>query len=252
MQDICSKALSLAEMNTNVIIIGETGTGKKRLAHFIHENSNRANYPFYTFCCLDMDETTYRNAFRERLHVEDEQIVLKYDAIEKAERGILYLDHFSELSMEFMLDIIRSYIKSSNQLFRYDKASRPRLIVSMTQEKYRKISGTEMWKNLLHQIDSVAIVLPPLRERQEDIPAYIIFFLNEFKKTHPGWKNLRISEEALRQCREYKWPGNLRQLKNALFQGAVFTEGKTIEEKHLPFSMSWKLPYEFDGNKTNL
>jgi DNA-binding NtrC family response regulator len=247
MQDIYSKAISLSKMDTNLIIIGEPGSGKKSLAHFIHKNSRRADKPFYSFSCLGVDETTYKNAFRERLHFEDEYIVLKYDAIEKAEQGVIYLDHFSELPLNFMYDIIRSYLNSSNQLFRYDKTGVPRLILSLDQEKYHKIFTTDTWKNLLHLIDSVAIMIPPLRERKEDIPLLIDYFLDDLRKSHTGWDGLCISEGALAQCCQYKWPGNILQLKHVLMQGAVFADGTTIEVKHLPFSMFWKLPYEFNG-----
>lgn len=246
MQNIYSKARSLAKIDTNLIIIGETGTGKKRLAHHIHENSSRADQPFHTFYCIDIDETIYKDAFKEHLHVEDDHIVLKYDAIEKAEHGILFLDQFSELPTQFMLDIVQLFIKSSNQLFRNDKASTPRLILSMKQKEYQKISNTQTWKTLLHQIDSVAIVLPPLRERKEDIPVYIDLFLNDFKKMNPEWSSLNLSDEALNHCVHYQWPGNIPQLRNALFQGAVFSNGKKIKVSHLPFSMEWKLPYELE------
>lgn len=249
MQDIYSKALTLSKIDTNLIIIGESGTGKKRMAHLIHENSVRSKGPFHTYNCMNIDETIYRDAFRERLHVEDEQIVLKYDVIEKAERGILLLNHFSELPPQSMLEMIQLFLKSSRHLFRYEKSAMPRLMLSMKQDEYQKITGNEIWKEILQKIDSVAIILPPLRERQEDIPVYIDFFLEKFKKSNPDWNTLQISDQAVEHCLRYKWPGNIRQLKNALFQGAVFSNGKTIEPGDLPFSMNWSLPYKFDGNK---
>lgn len=249
MKDIINKILSLSKLDSNVVLIGEIGSGKKRLARFIHQNSYRSNDPFHSFYCVDVNEDEYKEAFLEHLQFEKNHIVLKYDAIEKARNGILYLDQFSELSPYFMLNIIHSFVHCSKQHFKYNKTSRPRLIISMNLESYQKIQKTSTWKNVLQLINPIGIMLPPLRERKEDIPLYIEFFLREIKEKYKEWKDLKISSQAFNECSNYNWPGNLRQLKNAILQGAILSYGKTIESRHLPFSMSWKLPYDFEDNK---
>jgi len=88
-----------------------------------------------------------------------------------------------------------------------------------------------------------------LRERKEDIPQLIQSLLQEIKTSYAGYKDLTISTEALYECFNYSWPGNIRQLKNALLQGAILSYGKTIEIPHLPFTMNWKLPYNIDQNE---
>ncbi|MEX0609995.1 MAG: sigma 54-interacting transcriptional regulator [Balneolaceae bacterium] len=249
MQDIFNKILTIAKLDTHVIVIGEIGSGKKRLAQIIHENSSRAKGPFYSFYCVDVNEDEYKEAFREQLHLEEEHFILKYNAIEKACDGILYLDQFSELPPQLMLSIIHSYIKGSEQLYRHNQEIKPRLIISMNHESYHKVLSQPVWKTVLDLIDPVVIMVPPLRERKEDIPVIIDSFLNEIRGRYNDWKNLDISAQALRECFNYNWPGNIRQLKNALLQGAILSYGETIESHHLPFSMSWKLPYEFEGNE---
>ncbi|MEX0721764.1 MAG: sigma 54-interacting transcriptional regulator [Balneolaceae bacterium] len=249
MQDIFNKILTIAKLDTHVIVIGEIGSGKKRLAQIIHENGGRADGPFHTFYCVDVDEEEYKEAFREQLHLEEEHFILKYNAIEKACDGILYLDQFSELPPQLMLSIINSYIKGSEQLYRYNQENKPRLVISMNQESYQKVLHKSVWKSLLQKLDPVVVMVPPLRERKEDIPVIIDCFLNEIKERYSDWKDLKISTEALKECFNYNWPGNIRQLKNALLQGAILSYGETIESHHLPFSMNWKLPYEFDGNE---
>ncbi|HEX6983558.1 MAG TPA: sigma 54-interacting transcriptional regulator [Balneolaceae bacterium] len=249
MRDIFYKILSLAKLSSNAIVVGEIGSGKKRLAHIIHENSYRANGPFYSFYCVDVDEERYKDAFWGHLQFEEEHITLKYDAIEKASGGILYLDQFSELPPAFMLNILKSFLKGSKQLFRYDTTHIPRLVISFNQESFNKIFDTPLWDKILDLLDPMVVMLPPLRERKEDIPVLIDHFIDEIKKKNSEWKNLSISAQALCECFKYSWPGNIRQLKNAILQGAILSYGKTIECKHLPFSMSWQLPYEFDGNK---
>lgn len=249
MQDIFNKILTIAKMDTHVIVIGEIGSGKKRLAEIIYENSRRAKGPFHSFYCVDVHDEEYKEAFREQLHLEEEHFILKYNAIEKACDGILYLDQFSELSPRLMQRIINSFIKGSQQLYRHNEKSKPRLIISMNQESYQKVFRKPVWNTILDTLSPVVIMVPPLRERKEDIPIIINSFLKEIKERYNDWKDLKISQQALRECYNYNWPGNIRQLKNALLQGAILSYGETIESHHLPFSMSWKLPYEFDGNE---
>ena len=250
MQDIFHKILRLAKLDSNVVIVGEIGSGKRRLAHIVHKNSNRVNGPFHSFYCIDVNENDYKDAFWGRLKLEPDQITLRYDALEKSSDGILYLDQFSELSPDYMSNILDSYTKGCEQLFRYNKSAQPRLIISLNQESYQNILKGSVWKKVLNKLNPVVIVLPPLRERKEDIPLLIDYFLNEIKKNEADFKNLRISQKALDECSNYKWPGNIRQLKNAVLQGAILSYGETIKSEHLPFSMSWQLPYKF-GEKSD-
>lgn len=251
MQDIFHKILRLAKLDSNIVIVGEIGSGKKRLAQIVHENSSRVNGPFHSFYCIDVNENDYKDAFWGRLKVKPDQITLRYDALEKSSEGILYLDQFSELPAEYMSNILTSYKKGCEQLFRYNKIAQPRLIISLNQESYQNIITGLVWKKVLDELNPVVIVLPPLRERKEDIPLLIDHFLNEIKKNESDFKNLKISEKALEECSNYKWPGNIRQLKNAVLQGAILSYGKTIESEHLPFSMSWQLPYKLGEKEKN-
>lgn len=248
MRNILQKVLHVAELDMPVILISEMGAGKKRIAQIIHENSDRAASPFYVFYCLDLTEERYEEAFREQLQLNDNYFVLKYEVIEKATKGILYLDQFSELPPDLMLNVIKSYLNGSNQLYRFSNEARPRLILSINMESYSELLNMSIWQTILHLLDPYTIIIPPLRERKEDIPILIDAFLNEIRSNHSKYSELSISENALAVCVAYNWPGNIRQLHNALLQGAVLSHGKTIESQHFPFSMNWQLPYEFSGN----
>lgn len=250
MQDIFYKIMRLAKFDSNVIIIGEIGSGKKQIAKMIHEHSNRSQKPFHSFYCVDVNEEEYKNAFWGQLAFDESQLILKYDALEKANGGILFLDQFSELSHKEMLNIIASIEKGCLQLFRVDQnGDKPRLILSFNQETYQKLLHTPIWKTLLNRLDPVVIVLPPLRERKEDIPVLIDHFITEMKNENKEYRNLTISDRALNSCNNYSWPGNLRQLKNAMLQGAILSLGQTIEPEHLPFILNWNLPYKVNLEK---
>lgn len=244
MKDIYQKVKRIAQQDKHLVLIGETGVGKKSLAHAIHRNSGRSEGPFHSFYCMNTNEDEFKEAFWEQVRVENGHLLLKYDVLEKASNGILYLNKFSELTAAFKLNIIESYIHGCNQLFRYNFATSPRLIISINQDSFRQFMKTEMWDQLLTLLNPVSIMLPPLRERREDIPALIKTFIEEARHSNPDWYRLGITDEAMQECVAYKWPGNVRQLKNAIFQGALLSQGGLIERQHLPFSMNWQLPYQ--------
>lgn len=246
MKDIYQKVKSIARLDKHLLLIGEIGVGKKSLAHIIHKNSSRAKGPFHSFYCMNTNEDEFKEAFWEQVRVENEHLILKYDVLEKASNGVLYLNKFSELSTAFKMNIIDSYIHGCNQLFRYNLATSPRLIISISQDSFQQFTKTEVWKKMLLLLDPVSIMLPPLRERREDIPTLIDTFIEEARSSEPTWYRLGITDDALRECLAYKWPGNVRQLKNAIFQGALLSQGYMIESHHLPFSMNWQLPYQND------
>lgn len=249
MKDIFYKMVYLAKIDVNVVVVGEIGTGKKRLAKIIHANSKRSNGPFHSFYCVDVGEKKYKEAFWGQLSFVDDDLTLRYKALEKASNGILFLDQFSELSPDLMSRIIESYVKGCKNLFRYNSNAKPRLILSLNKESYHQILQTSIWEKILDQLDPVEIMMPPLRERKEDIPLLIDSILADLKQRSDKYKNVKISSQALSECFNYSWPGNIRQLKNAIHQGAILSYGKTIESWHLPFTMNWKLPYELGKNK---
>ncbi|MCW9706741.1 sigma 54-interacting transcriptional regulator [Fodinibius salsisoli] len=240
MQDIFYKILHLAKLDSNVILVGEIGSGKKRLAKVIHESSNRAQGSFQTFYCLNINEDEYKKAFWGHLKFDENHLSIKYDLLEKTINGTLYLDQFSELTPKLMHDILISYKKGCDQIFRLRPShnGKPRIILSFNQEYYQNFIGKPIWQELLNELNPVVIMLPPLRDHKEDIPLIIDHFLNEIRDRYIEYKNLRISGNALLACYNYDWPGNLLQLKNAILQGAVLSRGETIELSHLPISMN--------------
>ena len=244
MKDIYNKVKSLACLDMHLVLIGEIGVGKKTLAHAIHRNSSRSKGAFHSFYCMNTNEDEFKEAFWEQVRVENGHLLLKYDVLEKASNGILYLNKFSELSTAFKLNIIDSYIHGCNQLFRYNIATSPRLIISISQDSFQQFRKTDVWNKLLMLLNPVSIMLPPLRERQEDIPAFIDTFIEQARNSKPAWSRLAITDDAMRECLAYRWPGNVLQLKNAILQGALLSQGDLIECHHLPFSMNWQLPYQ--------
>lgn len=244
MNDIYQKVKRIANLDKHLLLIGEIGVGKMSLAHAIHRNSSRADGPFHSFYCMNTDENEFKEAFWEQVRIENEHLTLRFDVLEKASNGILYLNKFSELTTAFKLNVIESYIHGCNQLFRYNFAVSPRLIISISQDSFQHFIETEAWGRLLSLLNPVSIMLPPLRERREDIPELIQTFIEEARNSEPSWHDLDITDDAIHECIGYKWPGNVRQLRNAISHGALLAQGQLIERHHLPFSMNWQFPYQ--------
>ena len=238
MQDIFYKAIHLAKSSSNVVLVGEIGSGKHRIAEIIHKNSQRSEGPFHTFSCLNINEGIYKDAFWGQLHIEDNQLILKYDLLDKTTGGTLYLDQFSELSPSFMLKVLSSYQKGCKHIFRNESdQKKPRLILSLNQELYHHFVHKSIWKKILDKLNPVMLMVPPLREHREDIPLIINYFLEEIRAKKEKYKHVEISTHALLACFNYDWPGNFLQLKNAILQGAILSGGQIIKRKHLPFTL---------------
>ena len=243
MKDIFTKVETISRLEKHVVLIGEIGVGKKRLAEVIHKNSRRSDGPFHTFYCIDVDEAEFQEAFWEHIHFENNHLQIKYDLLEKTGGGTLYLDQFSELPDDLMLNLVHSYLRGCKQLFKYNLSIAPRLIISVSQEALQGLKKLKQWGELLSSLNPISIMVPPLRERKEDIPRFIEIFLDEVRQSDPDRSHLQMSEAAINECMKYTWPGNIRQLKNAVLQGAILSQGEMIEVHHMPFSMNWKLPY---------
>ena len=243
MKDIYEKVKNVSRLDKHLILIGESGVGKKNLAQAIHRNSTRSDGPFISFYCMSTNEDEVKQAFWETISVENGHVQLKFEVLEAARNGTLYLNKFSELTPSFMMNIIESYLHGCHQLFRYTVSSSPRLIISISQDAFQELVKTDTWEKLIVLLNAVSIILPPLRERPEDIHSLVEIFLSEARKANPTWIHLKMTKEALHECIRFNWPGNVRQLKNAIIQGALLSRGNTIESRHLPFSMNWQFPY---------
>ncbi|MCH8556272.1 MAG: sigma 54-interacting transcriptional regulator [Balneolia bacterium] len=247
MQDIYDKTMTVARLEKHVLLIGEMGVGKKHVARIIHNEGARKSGPFMSFYCVDVDEAQLKDAFCEHVFIEGNHINLKYDLLEKASHGVLFIDQFGELDVSMMYSVLDSYRIGCHQLFRYNTSAAPRLVISISQSSYKRLIGTEVWDYVLQTLNPISIMLPPLRERKEDIFDLVHDFISQISQSEDDWSQLTISDEAMNKCMAYSWPGNIRQLKNALMQGAVLSCGETIQSHHLPFSMNWKLPYRQDS-----
>ncbi len=237
MAQVASHILSVARTErTSVLICGETGSGKELVAGAIHRLSRRATHPFTPINCATIAANLAESELfgSERGAFTDAR--LRRGVVETAHTGTLFLDEIAELSLPVQRTLLRFL---ETRTFRRLGSERMltadiRIIAATWRDLAEAAAQGTFRADLLFRINVMTITLPPLRERQEDIPAIVSACLKErSQQTHIGYAP-ECSPEAMELLRAYHWPGNVRELRNVLERALVVSRGGTILPEHLP------------------
>lgn len=222
-----------------VLITGETGTGKEIMAQYIHSQGGRADKPFVGCNMTAIPETLVESELfgyvRGAFTGADKN---KKGLIEAAEGGTLFLDEIGDLSPAIQLKLLR--FLETRQYYRVGEAtpktSDVRIIAATNKDLETAIQGTDFRKDLYFRLNSARIILPPLRERKEDIILLVANFVyqacHQFKKP---LKKLTSSTKAL--FLDYPWPGNIRELKSVIESAVMVADGEYITISDLPMNL---------------
>jgi DNA-binding NtrC family response regulator len=227
-------------INTPTILIqGESGTGKEVAAKVIHQNSDRKGRPFIPVNCGAMVEGLLESELFG--HVKGSftgAIKDKIGLFKAAEGGTIFLDEIAELTPNLQVKLLRvlqeKRIRAVGDTAEFDVEAR--VIAATNRNLEEAIKSGAMRRDLFYRLNVVSIRMPPLRERKEDVPLFLNYFLNKFNVLNQR-KVSGISQEAMNALLNYNWPGNVRQLENALERAFVLGMGDTIELKDLPFEI---------------
>jgi DNA-binding NtrC family response regulator len=242
MQEALRKLEKVAQSDLSVVIYGEHGTGKEWAAHFVHKLSERADGAFVTVDCAALEAEAIDKELFGYESITWEGIELKKGAFEVAAGGTLLLNEFTSLSLSVQMKIARAleYHSFRRILGHEDIPITTRTIATMSHSPEESRGDNALSRELYHRIGVIAIALPPIRERPEDIPLLIDRFLADLQPDPKG-RVKRMSPEALRMCQSYTWPGNVRHLKNAVEYASIMCDSDIIRPDHLP-------EYLHDGN----
>lgn len=228
-----SLAYKFAQKNVTVLIEGETGTGKEVLAHFIHEASLRADYPFIGVNCGAISEHLLESELFG--HTKGSFTGAAKDRkgfFELADKGTLFLDEIGEASLTTQVKLLRvletgEFMKVGGETVLRSKA---RVIAASHVDLHHAVSKGSFREDLLYRLDVVKLTIPPLRKRVHDIP----LFIEDYLRRH-GFK-LTFTEETLELLMSYNWPGNIRELVNVIKRAVALAEGETssITPEYLP------------------
>ncbi len=219
-----------------VLIQGESGTGKEVVARVIHQNSSAKDKPFIPVNCGAMVEGLLESElFGHVRGAFTGAIKDKIGLFKAAEGGSIFLDEIAELSPNLQVKLLRVLqerrIRPVGDTTESDVDVR---VITATNRNLEEAMKTgEMRKDLYYRLNVVSIKMPPLRERKEDVPLFINYFLNRFNETNKR-KVQAVSPEAMNAMLNYHWPGNVRQLENAIERAFVLGLGETLEVSDLP------------------
>ncbi len=239
MQKVADTARRAAESNSTVLLTGESGTGKEVLAQCIHRWSDRAERPFVAVNCVALspalieseffghERGAFSGAHRQRL-----------GRFELARGGTIFLDEIGATTRDLQLRLLRVLQERTFERVggTVSLQADVRVITATNRDLGDLITSGEFLEDLYYRLNVVAIRVPPLRDRPDDVPDLARLFLKRFANESKRAVE-SISPEAIQCLQSYRWPGNVRELENAIERAVVLGEGETIEAVDLPESV---------------
>ncbi|GAB2190805.1 sigma-54 interaction domain-containing protein [Sessilibacter sp. MAH2] len=240
-----TEALSLlnraAKSNISVLLLGESGTGKELAARYLHSHSKRKDKPFVVVECSGLSETLFeselfgheKGAFTGAIHK-------KHGLVEAANGGTLFLDELGDVPLPLQVKLLRLIETGSYRPVGSitEKHADFRLICATHQNLEQLIAEGKFRKDLFYRVSPFPVILPPLKERTDDIELLSNHLLSQMEEP------LKLSQAALNYLKTQSFPGNIRELKNILARAAILCDGDLIEVKHLDTNLKSKKQLE--------
>ena len=226
----------VANSDVTVLIEGESGTGKEIVARSIHAQSPRRERPFISVNCAALaDQLLEAELFGHVKGAFTGAIANKPGRFQQADGGTLFLDEIGDLSPKGQGDLLRVLEDGTFRMVGGSELIRVnvRVIVATNKKLGEAVAQGKFREDLFYRLQIVPIVMPPLRERAEDIPLLVARFFEQFAVKHKR-RCKRMSAEALQLCQRFPWPGNVRQLRNVIERLVITCREVEVEVKHLP------------------
>jgi two-component system response regulator HydG len=238
--DVMKLAEQVAPTESTVLIQGESGTGKEVIARYIHELSTRAEGPFMSLNCGALPESLLESELFGHVKGSFTGAVRdKQGLFAAAQKGTFFLDEIGEMSPATQVKLLR-VLQEREAIPVGGTEAIPvdvRVVAATNRDLEEEIKRGRFRTDLYYRLNVIAIHLPPLRERRDDIPIFVDAFLKRIAKEHDEPPK-RLSEAAIDAIQVYDWPGNVRELENALERAVVLTRGEIIELDAIPGKIS--------------
>jgi DNA-binding NtrC family response regulator len=226
----------MSGISSNVLIVGETGTGKELVARAIHYNSERSDRPFVAVNCGALTESLLESELFGHLKGAFTGAIANQEGFfRKADKGTLFLDEISEVSHGLQVKLLRAIQErevipvGGREPLRFDV----RLIAATNRLLEDEVKKGTFREDLFYRINVITIPLPPLRDRREDVPLLVNHFLQKYAQ-RLGKPSVKILREAMQALVNYDWPGNVRELENMIERAVALCEEDLIERTDLP------------------
>lgn len=246
LKQVMAQIRRVAETDATVLIHGESGTGKELVARAVHTGSKRAGGPFVAVNCgaipLSLMESEFfgheKGAFTDAKEMQP-------GTFERAAKGTLFLDEIGELPMDAQVKLLR--VLEERKITRIGgKKAIPvdvRIVAATNRNLDEEVKQGKFRLDLLYRLNVFTVLLPPLRERQEDIPLLVDYFIQKHNR-ELGLAIRGISRQAMDLIGAYGWPGNVRDLENAIQSAMILSPEGVIESAHLPLRVRGYEPAE--------
>lgn len=248
MQVLFHQLMQVANSNSTVLLLGETGTGKELVARAIHNASNRKDKLMVRINCAALPSTLIeselfgheKGSFTGALH-------RKIGKFELANEGTLFLDEIGEMPLDMQVKILRAIQeKEIDRIGGKDPIKiNVRIIAATNRDLQKEVDEGRFRHDLFYRLNVFPIHLPPLRQRKDDIPLLAAHFVDKFARN--TGKNIRhISDKVMKELVAYNWPGNVRELEHLLERMVLMTNTTTLREIHLPSTKPKSSPVKTD------
>jgi len=250
-QKVIQLISQVAGTKATVLVQGESGTGKEIVARAIHYQSDRASKSFVVINCAAIPSNLLESElFGHEKGAFTGAIKTKKGRLELADQGTLFLDEIGEMPKELQVKILRVLEEQKFQRVGgiEDVEVDNRIIAATNKDLKQAVEAGAFRDDLFYRLNVITISIPPLRERKEDIPLLVDYFLEKHRKVFKS-RAAGVSDEALKLLVEYSWPGNVRELENTLVRAMILCGSEMIQPGDLPEELGregmkeeWKLP----------
>lgn len=240
MRNIYRLISDIARTDATVLIQGESGTGKELVARAIHSESDRKDKTFVVINCSAYPEALLESElFGHEKGAFTGAIRRRVGRFEQADGGTVFLDEIGEISLQAQVKLLRVLqTQSFERVGGEDTVSvNIRVIAATNRDLAKDVENGTFREDLFFRLNVIPMVLPPLRERRNDIPALAGHFLKKYAREQ-GKEIQGMSPDAMRLILDYQWPGNVRELENSIEHAVVLAKGPQIERSDLPTTMS--------------
>jgi DNA-binding NtrC family response regulator len=225
-----------APTSASVLISGDSGTGKELVAQTIHQLSQRAAAPFVAINCAAIPETLLESEiFGHEKGAFTGASERRQGCFELADHGTLFLDEIAEMTPATQVKLLRVLQERTFRRLggRQEQRVDVRVLAATNQDPAEAVRNGKLREDLYYRLNVFTMLLPPLRDRKEDLPLLIQSFLAEFNARN-GKSIAAVNHDAMRILESYNWPGNVRELRNVIERATILADGQFIEPKHLP------------------
>ena len=244
MRELMAQVEQVAASDTRVCIRGETGTGKELIARTLHEKSHRRNGPFVWLNCAAIPAELMESELFGHEKGSFTGATARYiGKFEQAHRGTLFLDEIGDMALPMQAKLLRVLEEAEIERVGGDRpfAVDVRIVVATHRNLEEQVRQGTFREDLYHRVVVFPILLPPLRDRTEDIPALAEYFASQLAEQN-NWKPKSFSDGAVKQLCQYSWPGNVRELRNVIERVMLLARGDAIDAQAIERALPREAP----------